>query len=111
MIATVDSQTIQGLTQQEVEERRSKFGLNEIAEAHTGRWRLFLHKLWGFVPWMLEATILFQLVLGKVIDAGITLALLLVNAVISFLQEDNAQQSLALLQSRLRNRLKAMEMR
>lgn len=101
MIATAEVNTLSGLTQAEAERRQAEFGLNEIPEVHTGRLQLFLKKLWGFVPWMLEATILFQLVLGKVIDAGITLLLLLVNAIISFLQEDNARKSLALLQSRL----------
>ena len=50
---------------------------------------------------MLEASIIIELVLGKTADAIITLALLLVNAVLSFVQATRAQNALALLRQKL----------
>ena len=50
---------------------------------------------------MLEASIIIEFVLGKTADALITLALLLVNAVLSFVQATRTQNALALLRQQL----------
>lgn len=101
MIATTDANALHGLTTQEAQQRLHQYGPNEVPEEHPRKLLVFLRKLWGAVPWMLEATILFQLILGKYVDAVITSILLLANAVISYTQESNAQASLELLQKKL----------
>jgi H+-transporting ATPase len=63
--------------------------------------RRLLAKFWAPVPWLLEATVLLELVLGKYIEAGVILALLIFNAAIGFFQESRAQATLAALKSRL----------
>ena len=45
---------------------------------------LFARKFWSPVPWMLEVTILLQLVLKKYDEAIIIAILLLFNALLSF---------------------------
>ena len=90
-----------GLSDQEAQQRLQQYGPNSIPEQRPHPLLVFLSKLWGTVPWMLEATLLLQLVLGRSIDAVITLALLLVNAVLSFIQENRAQNALALLRQSL----------
>jgi magnesium-transporting ATPase (P-type) len=50
---------------------------------------------------MLEATIVLQVLLGKLDQAFIIAGLLVFNSVLSFLQENQANRSLALLRSRL----------
>ena len=60
-----------------------------------------LAKLWAPVPWMLEAAIVLELVLGKTTEAAIIAGLLLFNAALGFLQEGRAQATLAALKSRL----------
>jgi H+-transporting ATPase len=58
-------------------------------------------KFWAPVPWMLEAAIGLELVLGKYVEAVIIALLLIFNAVLGFFQESRAQATLAALKSRL----------
>ena len=50
---------------------------------------------------MLEAAIVFEIVLGKYVEAGIIAVLLAFNAGLGFIQEGRAQATLAALKSRL----------
>ena len=63
--------------------------------------RRVLAKLWAPVPWMLEAAILLDVVLGKYVEAAIIAGLLVFNAALGFFQEGRAQATLAALKSRL----------
>jgi H+-transporting ATPase len=63
--------------------------------------RRALAKFWAPVPWMLEAAIVLEIVLGKYVEAGIIASLLAFNAALGFLQEGRAQATLAALKSRL----------
>ena len=63
--------------------------------------RRALDKLWAPVPWMLEAAIVLELVLGKHLEAAIIAGLLLFNAALGFFKEGRAQATLAALKSRL----------
>jgi H+-transporting ATPase len=58
-------------------------------------------KFWAPVPWMLEAAIALELILGKYVEAVIIALLLVFNAVLGFFQESRAQATLAALNSRL----------
>jgi H+-transporting ATPase len=59
-------------------------------------------KFWGLVPWMLEATALVTLVLGKYVDALVIVALLLFNAGMSLWREGKAKAAMAALKQKLR---------
>ena len=63
--------------------------------------RMALEKFWAPVPWMLEAAIVLELVLGKYVEAAIIAALLVFNAALGLFQESRAQATLAALKSRL----------
>ena len=63
--------------------------------------QMALEKFWAPVPWMLEAAVLLELVLGKYIEAAIIAALLVFNAALGLFQESRAQATLAALKSRL----------
>jgi H+-transporting ATPase len=63
--------------------------------------RRALKKFWAPVPWMLEAAIVLELVLGKYVEGVIIAALLVFNAALGLLQETRAQATLAALKSRL----------
>jgi H+-transporting ATPase len=63
--------------------------------------RMAIEKFWAPVPWMLEAAIILELVLGKYIEAAIIAALLIFNAALGLFQESRAQATLAALKSRL----------
>jgi len=63
--------------------------------------RRALTKFWSPIPWMLEAAILLELMLGKYVEAGIIGVLLTFNAVLGFFQEGRAQATLTAMKSRL----------
>jgi H+-transporting ATPase len=60
-----------------------------------------LAKFWAPVPWLLEASIVLELVLHKNYEALVIAALLVFNAALSYFQEGRAQATLAALKSRL----------
>jgi H+-transporting ATPase len=60
-----------------------------------------LEKFWVPMPWMLEAAIVVELVLGKYVEAAIIAFLLVFNAALGLFQESRAQATLAALKSRL----------
>jgi H+-transporting ATPase len=63
--------------------------------------RMAIEKFWAPVPWMLEAAIMLELVLGKYVEAAIIAGLLVFNATLGLFQESRAQATLAALKSRL----------
>jgi H+-transporting ATPase len=97
--ATVD--LTNGLTSDEARCRLSQFGANAMPDTSAHPLRMALEKFWTPVPWMLEAAIGLELVLGKYVEAAIIAGLLLFNAVLGYLQESRAQATLAALKSRL----------
>jgi H+-transporting ATPase len=89
-----------GLTSDEARHRLA-LGSNVIADVSQPPVQRALGKLWAPVPWMLEAAILLQLVLGDYVEAGVVAILLIANAAIGFFQEGRAQATLDALKSRL----------
>jgi H+-transporting ATPase len=60
-----------------------------------------LAKFWAPVPWLLEASVVLELVLHKYYEAAVIAALLVFNAALAYFQEARAQATLAALKSRL----------
>ena len=90
-----------GLTRAEVEVRRKEHGFNEVAEKRGHPVRKFLRKFWGISAWMLELIMVLSAVLGKYSDLAVVGALLVVNAVLSFMQEHRAAGVVEALRRRL----------
>jgi H+-transporting ATPase len=97
----MDQPTPVGLTTAEAKRRLEQYGLNEIPVRRPHAALTLLKKFWGPIPWMLEATILIQILLNRSGEAAIIGTLLVFNAVISFLEEGRASKALMLLRSRL----------
>ncbi|MBZ0092871.1 MAG: HAD-IC family P-type ATPase, partial [Sulfuricellaceae bacterium] len=93
--------TLGGLSAAEAARLLAQYGANEVAEEKPHPLLALLRKFWSPVPWMLELTIVLQLALGKADEAAVIAVLLVVNAVLSFLQEGRANKALALLRQRL----------
>jgi H+-transporting ATPase len=90
-----------GLTTDEARRRLTKDGPNAIIDVTQHPALRAMQKLWAPVPWMLEAAILLQLVLGDYVEAGVVALLLVFNAGLGFFQEGRAQATLNALKSRL----------
>jgi H+-transporting ATPase len=100
-VEATDNQPLLGLTQSEAQKLLQQLGPNAIPEQKIRSWLVFLQKLWSPIPWMLEASVILELILGKYIEASIIGALVFFNALMSTLQESRAQNALALLRKRL----------
>ena len=81
--------------------RLSRDGPNDIPEQKSHPVIRFLGKFWGLSAWMVELIALLSYILNKPTDFLIALALLLVNAVLSFLQEQRASAAVTALRKRL----------
>jgi H+-transporting ATPase len=90
-----------GLTRADVAARRKEHGYNEVAERKGHPVRNFLHKFWGVSAWMLELIMILSAVLKKYSDLAVVGALLVVNAVLRFVQERRAAGVVEALRRRL----------
>lgn len=90
-----------GLTTAEAGRRLAKFGPNAMPDTAAHPLRRVLGKFWAPVPWMLEAAVVLQLLLGREVEAAIIAGLLLFNAGLGLVQEGRARATLAALKSRL----------
>src|ERR1035438_6827423 len=90
-----------GLSSAEVDVRRKEHGYNEVAEIKGHPVLKFLRKFWGISAWMLELIIVLSAALGKYSDLVVVSALLVVNAILSLLQEHRAAGVVEALRRRL----------
>jgi len=100
-LAALDVNPETGLTRAEVNTRRKEHGYNEVAEQKSHPLRKFLAKFWGVSAWMLEMIMVLSAVLGKYSDLAVVSALLVVNAVLGFMQERRAAGVVETLRKRL----------
>jgi H+-transporting ATPase len=90
-----------GLTSDEAHARLEKDGPNAMPDTSAHPLRNALAKFWAPVPWLLEASIVLELVLHKYYEAAVIAALLIFNAALAYFQESRAQATLTALKSRL----------
>ncbi|WP_230407653.1 HAD-IC family P-type ATPase [Undibacterium rivi] len=80
-----------GLARDDVNARRDQDGYNEVAEKAKRPVLKFLGKFWGISAWMLELIMVLSVVRGNYSDLVVVGALLVVNAVLGFMQEHRAE--------------------
>ncbi len=90
-----------GLTGTDVEARRKQYGYNEVTEQKSHPFLQFLGKFWGISAWMLELILILSIVLRKYSDVAVVGTLLVINAVLSFVQEHRAAGVVEALRQRL----------
>ncbi|MFH0922521.1 MAG: HAD-IC family P-type ATPase, partial [Candidatus Micrarchaeota archaeon] len=87
-----------GLTGGQVRERLVKYGRNELKEGKKkGPLRMFLEQFTDFLVLLLIAAALISGFLGELLDAGVILAVVLLNAIFGFMQQYNAERAIAAL--------------
>ncbi len=90
-----------GLASGEARARLVRYGPNAMPAERARPWRRLLGKFWAPVPWMLEAAIVLQLVLGEWVEAAVIAVLVLFNAALGYVQESRAAATLQALKARL----------
>jgi Ca2+-transporting ATPase len=94
-----------GLSAGLVRERQRRFGSNRIGTAHVvSRWRILRNQFRGAVVWLLIVAAVLSLWMGDLVEAGAILVVLLVNALIGYVNEVGAEQSMAALRKLARTR-------
>ena len=84
-----------GLSEEAVAERRQRFGANQLAtKAGVPRWRRLVSQFQSLIIGLLIVSAFVAGVLGEWIDAIAILAIVVVNGVLGFLQEDRAEKAL-----------------
>lgn len=91
----------EGLSFAGVQEKLKQFGFNEVPEKKPNRFLEFAKKFWGLSAWMLEIIIVLSFFLQRYSDVAIVLGLLVLNAVLSFVEEQQASNAVESLKKKL----------
>jgi len=98
-----------GLSSTEAQRRLSEFGPNEIRrEESQSALALFARQFASPVIWLLVGASVLSAALGELLDAGAIGAIVIVNAVIGFLQEHRAERAVMALRSMTAPRARVM---
>jgi H+-transporting ATPase len=90
-----------GLSSGEASLRLTKDGPNAMPDVSAHPLRDALLNFWAPVPWLLEASIVLQLIVHKYFEAAVIAGLLVFNAALAYFQQGRAQATLAALKGRL----------
>ena len=90
-----------GLSATEAASRLAEFGPNAVVEKQVHPLMKFALHFWAPVPWMLEATIVLQIFLGQLLTASMIAALLVLNVLLAYFQESQANAALTALKQSL----------
>jgi len=84
-----------GLTKHEAEKRLHHYGLNELKEeAPIKPWRILLEQFYSPLVWILLAALIVSILLGETIDAIIIGVIIILNAILGFVQEYKAEKAI-----------------
>ncbi len=100
-LSSLGSSPQAGLPSGEAAERLDRLGPNEVPEKKTHPLLDFARKFWGPSAWMLELIATLSFILDKHADLIVAAALLLINAILSFLQEQRASAAVTALRKQL----------
>jgi len=90
-----------GLSSDEAEQRREKYGLNTIEEEKKSALLKLLSYFWGPIPWMIEIAAVLSFIVQHWTDLTIILVLLVFNALVGFFQEYQASNAIEALKKQL----------
>ncbi|MFW9924629.1 MAG: cation-translocating P-type ATPase, partial [Candidatus Thorarchaeota archaeon] len=95
VLEIIDTDSLRGLTSQEVISRRSKYGLNVLMEkGRTHPILLFLGQFIDVLIGLLFIAAIVSIIFGDYIDAIVIFAIVFINGIIGFIQEYQAERSL-----------------
>jgi Ca2+-transporting ATPase len=90
--------TEKGLSSNEAARRLEDYGPNEITEKKAiSKIKIFISQFNSFIVYILIAAVLISMVIGEYVDSVVILIILILNAVLGFVQEYRAEKSIAAL--------------
>src|SRR3990167_3410842 len=99
VVKNLGTNTDTGLNLTEVEDRLRKYGHNQLEEKEgVSPIMLFLRQFNDFIVWVLIAAAIVSGFMGELVDALAIIAIVIINAIIGFIQEYRAEKSLEALQ-------------
>lgn len=98
----------EGLTTAEAEERLLAYGPNKLPESSRNPFLVYLGYMWNPLAWAMEAAAIIAIALLDYVDFVLIVALLFVNATISFVEESNADRAIKALTSALAPKAKVL---
>ncbi len=90
-----------GLSQEEAKKRLDEYGYNEIEEKQINPLKKFFLYFWGPIPVMIIIAAILSGILQNWPDVGVIMILLIINAVVGFREEYQANNAVAALKKRL----------
>ncbi|KAI8979836.1 plasma-membrane proton-efflux P-type ATPase [Mycotypha africana] len=90
-----------GLTESEVSERAQKFGRNELVEKQRNKLLHFLSFFTGAISYLMIISLVLTAVTADWVDFGIIFGMLIINALIGYVEEARAESSIASLKNSL----------
>jgi len=98
VLELLETRADRGLSSEEAARRLEVYGPNRLVEqATTSPLEIFLRQFADFIIWVLIAAALVSVAIGEWVDATAILVIVVVNAILGFVQEYRAEQSLAAL--------------
>jgi H+-transporting ATPase len=90
-----------GLSDTIVKQDISDYGYNEILTSKPSVLLRFLKRFWGLSAWMLEITIIISWILQRYSDVIIILSLMILNAILGFIQDQKVSNAVEKLKQKL----------
>src|SRR3990167_9091974 len=99
----------QGLSEQEVAQRKTQYGLNTLPEPKTPSWVIFFARQFRSpLIYVLLAAAIISFVIGEYIDMYVIFAAVFINVILGFIQEGRAQRALEKLRTVISTEAKVM---
>src|SRR5258708_2566211 len=96
VLQALESDAKKGLDPEQVARRRKEHGFNELETVPPEPlWRKFLRQFSDVVVWLLIVAAIVSGALREWTDAGVIMAIVLLNAILGFIQEEKAGRALA----------------
>ena len=99
-ILKITESSIGGITTPEAERRLNEYGFNEITEGRKkSAWLLFLHQFKNFMIIALIGAAVISAVVGDMMDTLVIIAIVILNAIVGFVQEYRAEKAMEVLKN------------
>ena len=95
VVASLNSNSTAGLTQQEVAKRQERFGSNQLTpQKKTSAWMRFLQQFNQPLLYILIGAGVVTLFLREWVDSGVIFGVVLINAIVGYIQEAKAEKAM-----------------